>query len=1044
MTTDRQRTRDVIVDRVRQDLLGPLHEDEILAERPSDRYLTGVLYPPGESVASEEDDSTREEGTQADSEGDTSEVPVYRSMRPSTLGLSFRLKSRQPKLRIRLTGGRYEAVTVPLVADRQAADHAAGVQGSRDVNAEGRATSARERGWRRVSVEARLAIDLDAGFTTYPMAVEPLALTCAVRAVRVDDGLWGVTAVVSNEAAALAEDGAWVEEHALFQSNLEISAGEGTEIVPRPLVSGLGDEEDQSTALLYRDVREWAVGHTAGARWDASGERCEAIATDWLPTSQVFSVSALGAAEFQQWSTSSDGSAESMVRASDDELISALGRLVEGYRAWQARKSAAIHGVPEALRPVAEEHLRRCARAADRMDEGIDLLRRDRLANRAFRFANEAMLLQRKAQTLDDDLRWRPFQLGFQLMCLPSLADRGHADRSVMDLLWFPTGGGKTEAYLALVAFVLFHRRLRADGDARGAGVAAIMRYTLRVLTTQQFQRAAAMICAAEEIRLREGSLGAEPFSVGLWIGSDAIPNKVSEARRDPSSVKVLTACPRCGGRVTNPSAANLNPRCRNGDCLFGDRDIPIHVIDEVIYGVRPSLLIATVDKFAQITREPRTQALFSIDGRHEPPDLVLQDELHLVSGPLGTLAGIFEIAIDEFCREESGPAKVIGSTATIRRAADQVRALFNRSVDLFPPSGIEHGDSGFAITDRTGPGRLYMGTTTAGRSPKFALQGLLSSLLQAPQALAADRTPSAIDPYWTCVAYFNSLRELGGAVVLVEDDVRRSIARLASLRGEAHRQLETPSEITSRVPTNEIPDVLDRLADSYPDSEVDIVLASNMISVGVDIPRLGLMVVNGQPKTTAEYIQATSRVGRGDTPGLVVVLYNAQRPRDRSRYESFATWHDALYRDVEPTSVTPFAPRARDRALHAPLVAMLRHLHPTPGDDPALGNREAHARALAGRILERVRQIDRDAVDDTRLELDALIDEWASRPQISQWWWYRWRAEPSLLIGAEDKATLDAQNRTVDAWATPNSMREVEPSTRFRFAHRLARRGQQ
>jgi hypothetical protein len=404
-------------------------------------------------------------------------------------------------------------------------------------------------------------------------------------------------------------------------------------------------------------------------------------------------------------------------------------------------------------------------------------------------------------------------------------------------------------------------------------------------------------------------------------------------------------------------------------------------------------------------------------------------------------LAGIYEIAIDEFCSNVDGPAKVIGSTATIRRAKDQVRALFNRSVELFPPSGLDQSDSGFAITDDGHPGRMYVGVTTAGRSPKFTLQAVLSGLLQAPYGLVAQYGAANVDPYWTCVSYFNSLRELGGAVVLVEDDVRRSIGRLAPLRDEHPRQVDTPSEITSRVPTNEIPEVLDRLAATYPDSEVDIVLASNMISVGVDITRLGLMVVNGQPKTTAEYVQATSRVGRADTPGLVVVLYNAQRPRDRSRYESFLTWHSALYRDVEPTSVTPFAPRARDRALHAPLVAMLRHLHPNSDDGPSLDGRVAAARAIAERILERVQNIDPDVADETRTQLAALIDDWSAKQHLARWWWWRERPDPALLIGAEDHAALAAEDRLVDAWPTPNSMREVEPSTRFRFARALAPR---
>jgi hypothetical protein len=1026
--------REGLVLRVREDLVGPFDIDEIVEERPSDRYLTGILYPPGEGVAVDEDDAPREETGATDTDGEIGEVPIYRSMRPSTFGLSFRVRGDQPEIHVGLSGGRYEALA------NDSADMIRTSEGQESPNRRPVRRS-REFDWHRSGVDAALPIRVVEGFRSYELSASPLSLRCSVRAVSLPERTWGVTVVVSNESASEGAGPTWSEEHSLFQAAISITPGAPTEFVPRPLITALGDDEDKSTALLYRDVKEWAVGHSCGATWTASGNSCDAIATDWLPTALVPSVSAEGSEDFQSWAASDASRASCLATANDEDLLSALESLVNGYRSWLGRLDVAAAVLTDSFEAVGSDHLDRCRNAVTRMENGIAFLRSNSMGRRAFRLANEIMARQRSVQAPGEELRWRPFQLGFQLLSLPSVAQRGHPERSVMDLLWFPTGGGKTEAYLGLIAFVMVYRRLAHPGNDRGAGVAAIMRYTLRVLTTQQFQRAAAMVCAAELIRDREDDLGSAPFSVGLWIGNDAIPNKLAKAREDPSSVKVLTSCPACSGPLVNPTAADLEPRCRNGECAFSSRPLPIHVVDEDIYQVRPSLVIATIDKFAQITREARTQTIFSLDGQHDRPDLILQDELHLISGPLGTLAGVYEIAIDEFCRDASGPAKVIGSTATIRRARDQVRSLFNRRVDLFPPSGLDHADSGFAVVDGDLAGRVYLGITTAGRSPKFTLQAVLSSLLQSTRGLVDAHSLSDIDPYWTCVTYFNSLRELGGAVVLVEDDVRRSIERLAALRREEPRQLDTPSEITSRVPSNEIPDVLERLSEPYPTNEVDVVLASNMISVGVDVPRLGLMVVNGQPKTTAEYIQATSRVGRGQTPGLVVVVYNAQRPRDRSRYESFLTWHGALYRDVEPTSVTPFAARARDRALHAPLVALMRHLHPAPDGGPALGGRIGAARMVAEQILDRVREVDPEVVDDTRLQLAALIDDWAAKEHVTEWWWWAQREAKALMIGAEDYAARAIQARDSEAWPTPNSMREVEPSTRFRFVPGLAAR---
>src|SRR5690606_32244183 len=203
-------------------------------------------------------------------------------------------------------------------------------------------------------------------------------------------------------------------------------------------------------------------------------------------------------------------------------------------------------------------------------------------------------------------------------------------------------------------------------------------------------------------------------------------------------------------------------------------------------------LLIGTIDKFAQIVRRKEVNALFGLNGG-TPPDLVLQDELHLISGPLGTIAGLYEVAIDRMFGSGGAHPKIIGSTATIRRASEQVSALFNRKTAQFPPPCLDATDSAFAIVDQNAPGRLYAGITTAGRSAKFTLQPVAASLLQSAFGGTAD--DKSRDPYWTLVSYFNSLRELGGALVLMQDDVNDSLALLAERRGEVGRRPELIEE---------------------------------------------------------------------------------------------------------------------------------------------------------------------------------------------------------------------------------------------------------
>jgi hypothetical protein len=693
------------------------------------------------------------------------------------------------------------------------------------------------------------------------------------------------------------------------------------------------------------------------------------------------------------------------------------------------------------------------------MLNSVKYLRKTPLALSAFRFANAAMKMQREWSE-KEVLRWRPFQLAFILLALESAAVRAHSDRKIMDLLWFPTGGGKTEAYLCLTAFAMAIRRLPPANEVNGDGVAVIMRYTLRLLTIQQFQRAAAMVVACELLRKsgqaqsRFGiALGKTPFSIGLWVGGSTTPNKSTDVTPNPlpgqPDHRQLKNCPNCAKPLqwtVNTGGVCATARCVNSACPLSHLpSLPVWTVDEDVYRVCPSLLISTVDKFAQIVRNSATTVLFGspIARRHAPPDLIIQDELHLISGPLGSLTGLYETAIDSICSSSGWKTKVIGSTATIRRATEQVRHLFAREAFQFPPPVIDRQNSCFAVEDNKAAGRLYVGVTTAGRSAKFALQAVCAALLQAATGIKA--SDEERNPYTTLVAYFNSLRELGGALVMMHDDVPRSISAFAQRRCEQPaRPIRRIGELTSRVSATEIPDILRDL--SLPitkDGHYDVTLASNMISVGVDVPRLGAMVVNGQPKGFAEYIQATSRVGRGKVAGLVVTIYNTARNRDGSHYETFRTWHSTLYRGVEATSVTPFAPRAQDKALHAIVVALSRHLVPGMLASPKLDSASRNnLEKLAENILERVHEVDLDEESAVDLAIGNFIRDWSQRTPELRWYWNDkgYKNKRSLLISAEVVAALAAaKKKPCQAVGTPNSLRDVEASAEFVLLHRQA-----
>ena len=1045
--------RNTIARRLREDLVGPLDEGEILRDRPTQRYSTGILYPLDSPMDAEEDlgqDLQVNESEDSASDPDTDGVPLYATLKPAVAGLSFAVEPLEspspPEVRFQVQCATYERFAVDEEEQEIPGDPP---------------DRAHER-WRRVSHCASVSMQLSAGHSAVDLGLQEVPGLELYVLVTSHADLLTVTAALSNKLVR-GESRVEDEGRHFFQVELEAGEVQAGVFAPRPSRRAETDEDSRSSALIYRNVSEYVVGHTCSAQAVFAGDDGDDkvlthLKTEWVPEVTVPSISDQGDSAFAVLrDTSVDTqplAAGWLAEAEATDLVAGLRRIVVAYRQWIAQEDERIAQLPEHLRPQASIHLERCRTGANRMEEGIAAVEKDAAVRSAFQLSQKAMDLQFGWSRNGDPLVWRPFQLGFQLLVLASLADRSHADRDVMDLLWFPTGGGKTEAYLALTAFVVMLRRLHPTKQADGVGVAVLMRYTLRLLTIQQFQRAAAMILACELLRRQSVAdkehlpdLGESPIGIGLWVGGAATPNSLRDAVErnadSPSTPEQITACPACQNALRwKVSSQETSVECVADpticDLAASGPRLPIWTIDEEVYRHSPSLLIGTVDKFAQIVRNMNTVALFGGPAGHAPPDLIIQDELHLISGPLGSMAGLYEVAIDELCRRNDVRPKIVGSTATIRRAQDQIQALFDRETYQFPSPGLDADNSGFAVVDPEHPGRLYLGLTTAGRSATYMLQALAASLLQA----ATDDTASAEERnyYWTQVVYFNSLRELGHALVLMQDDVPVSLGQLSHRRQESARMIDVPAELTSRVKSYEIRDMLDRLRTNADQSgAIDLLLASNMISVGMDIPRLGMMVVNAQPKTLSEYIQATSRVGRGSVPGLIVTMYNNMRARDRSHYETFETWHRALYRDIEATSVTPFASRAQDKAIHAVLVALVRHKIPEMAQQPVLNDiRLPQVEQVASLIEQRVARIDPDESAVVSKKLKSLIAEWHDRPDL-QTYWDDYGDRTSLLMSAEQFAAtvgadsdLEPEGARRALWPTPNSMRDVEAGTPF------------
>ena len=950
-------------------------------------------------------------------------------------------------------------------------------------------------------------------------------------------------------------DTAW-----LFQTRLEVTGVEGAPSIFLPadgqMAGGELLQEDQHLAMLYRHALEYAVGRNVAVAVESKPElgRASRLTTEWFPTfdvPQTVTPSLEGEARLAGLEVDMQRLAE----LEPEKLRSALGPLAAGYEEWledQERRVGSDSDL-QGHRGAAAAAIAEGRGSARRIRAGLDLLATDPLALEAWRFANQAMALQRvhteigllrrqdptvtyeQAVTRSDlpaKRSWRPFQLAFVLLNLPALTDPAHPERSPLstakvDLLFFPTGGGKTEAYLGLSAYTFAIRRLQGVvGSGPGArdgaeGVAVLMRYTLRLLTAQQFQRAATLLCACEYLRQGRRAAGdprwgETPFRIGLWVGQAASPNSYDDAatqirsargqgRGTGNRVLQLLSCPWCARELTE--AHDLEPQDQerrvylhcsdpDGGCPFSRRQspegIPVLTVDEEIYRLMPVMVIGTVDKLAQLPWRGQAGMVFgratrrctrhgfrhadldSVTGcadahratdrlpagstalvvQPRPPDLIIQDELHLISGALGTMVGLYETMVDELCSWTSGAArirpKIISSTATVRRAQQQVHQLFGRHLGIFPPPMLDAGDTFFSVqvpVSEAAPGRRYRGICAHGIRLKQAEIRLTTTLLTATQYLF-DLNGEAADPYFTCVAYFNSLRELAGMKRLLDDDIAVRVRR-AGAKGLASRP--TPlevQELASRMPSSRIAETLRQLEEvaqpafdstaarqQKPRPErpgrfpIAVLLATNMLQVGVDVARLGLMVVTGQPKNTAEYIQATSRVGRvADKPGLILTLYNWARPRDLAHFESFGHYHETFHRQVEPLSVTPFAARAVDRGLTGVLAGMIRHAE--LGFSPNLAAQRvdlsgASVTSVVEAIARRAGQISASAAVEDRVR-DAIrdrLDHWLQRRAHIEASRLGYRTGPDVE-GLLHEAGLDDWDR----WTVAYSLRETEP----------------
>jgi hypothetical protein len=1064
--------REGLVDYLRSSFIGPLdyeekgrESEEVIGQMPSSYFSTGKLYPiPSAKSAGNE---SKERG---DEEWQPESVSIYSdSENPSSMGIEVALPSLDAVESIVVDLGLYYRVKHSGKNKMQEPSSISPEDGLPESNWRYK--------WKRKPIhqvfEGPEIKELLEGKVSEDVRLKHSIgyLRLVYRSAPSDGGRLKVF-IVNDGVPNWSSD--FKADRVIHQPEITINAKTPgfCEIFPG-LRSNLGVEE-RCIMMRHRNCRTFALTYGCASNWDTESSQCSRVSTTFLPRHSIHGLTFKIEGHEGVLSQAHAGFGLLSSQESDWRgVIEDFRKFVKGCEDWITD----LTKNNPSLDPESEEVLLtmgQCEEAAARMKDGIEVLEVDPMTRKAFGLANVAMLMQfaHKSKKVmpkagidligqyrgmpPECSKWRPFQLAFLLLSIETACNPDSKFRKGLDLIWFPTGGGKTEAYLGLAAFTILLDRLRTPDASHGTTV--LSRYTLRLLTYQQSERTSALICALELLRRNEPRVfGETPISLGLWVGGNNLPNTLDGAEElleqllendDPTANNpfIFKDCPCCGSSLL-PSGANteeyrcgfsianqrLTLQCPQEDCLFHDDELPIHLVDNQIYDVLPTFVIGTIDKFASLAWKegPGFMLTGGEKGASACPVLIIQDELHLISGPLGTLAGVYECAVDALCSTQGVLPHMVASTATMIRADEQCSALYGRKVRQFPPPGLDESDSYFARKDRSSPGRLYVGVMGIDRSVMKGTNRLHAILLQAVQSKSPDPRE---DAYWTLVSFFNNKRQMGMTTTATSDDIPTWINQLEPDEDKRRilRDLGVEDLHADKGNAADVSGVFRRLSLPRNDpNNLSLLLTTNIIAVGVDVPRLGFMLVNGQPQTTSEYIQVTSRIGRdSEMPGLVVSFHYANRPRDRSRFESFLPFHMSLYANVEPTSVTPFSKPSRDRALHALAIILARNL-----EGGLRKNDEASDLLSNPDIIHKVNGIVKgwlqkcapDEIDRTLNDLDYLFQQWKT-----------WAEDHNGLCydSRKAKAIESLLHRKIDplpdqvGWFTMDSMRNVDHET--------------
>ena len=599
-----------------------------------------------------------------------------------------------------------------------------------------------------------------------------------------------------------------------------------------------------------------------------------------------------------------------------------------------------------------------------RVERGVALLERDDQLRRAFALSNRAFL---EAPGVEHDT-WRPFQLGFVLANLAALVDDApDGERAIVDTLWFATGGGKTETYLLLTLTAAFHDRLRGKLH----GITSWGRFPLRMLSLQQTQRFADVLAAAELVRQRE-ELGGDEFSLGFLVGEAGSPNSIpiepqlnDPDHKDPqmpARYRVLIRCPFCLSKALRMTFDQhrwaLDHVCDAEGCPWRGRPLPFRIVDEEIYRFLPTVVLGTLDKAASIAiqaamrgfygppralcantghgftyaprwnrsngclfpgctaRPPargREAATLGQDPALFAPTIRMQDELHLLRDALGSIDSHYEALLDALQRHWGSEPKLIASSATLSGHAKQVEALYRRDGRMFPLPG-PWADHSFWSRASGRLARRYVGFAPRGGTLDFVndrvtdtLQRSVRRALDEPAVVAreagvpVDSLPELVRTYGVGVTYGSTLKDVEAAARSAESETTVKRLNVAMLTG--------------RTPLDEVRSAIERLTNPEQDFDerIHLVVASSMLSHGVDIDRLNVMVMLGLPLSTSEFIQTTARVGRKH-PGLVMVLHKIGRERDAAVFRIFPSFIEHRDRLVDPVPITAKSRRVLER----------------------------------------------------------------------------------------------------------------------------------